>query len=90
LENSLQHADDRAVGAVHAFVEPTQPVEVTEELVGTVDEMQRKRLRLTRTFWSTTLYFGALSKGSNAVFQALEPGEITYIHFPFRLKKSLK
>jgi hypothetical protein len=44
----------------------------------------------TRTFWSTTLYFGALSKGSNAVFQALEPGEITDIHFPFRLKKSLK
>ena len=39
LENGLQHADDGAVGAVHAFVEPAQAVEVTEEFVGAVDEV---------------------------------------------------
>src|SRR5213076_1769680 len=39
LEHGLQHADDSAVRAVHAFVEPAQAVEVTEELVGTVNEM---------------------------------------------------
>ena len=50
LENGLQHADDGAVRAVLAFGEPAQAVEVTEELVGAVDEMNdpRKRLRLTR------------------------------------------
>jgi hypothetical protein len=49
LEHGLEHADDRAVRAVLAFVEPAQPVKVTEELVGTVDEVNpRKRLRLTR------------------------------------------
>jgi hypothetical protein len=39
VEHGLQHADDRAAGAVHAFVEPAQPVEMTEELVGAVDEV---------------------------------------------------
>ena len=39
LEHALQHADDGAVGTVHAFVEPAQAVEVTEELVGAVDEV---------------------------------------------------
>ena len=39
LEHGLQHADDSAVRAVLAFVEPAQPVEVTEELVGAVDEV---------------------------------------------------
>jgi hypothetical protein len=39
LENGLQNADNCAVRAVHAFVEPAQPVEVTEELVGTVYKM---------------------------------------------------
>src|SRR6202035_3556055 len=39
LEHGLQHADDSAVRAVHSFVEPAQPVEVTEELVGAVDEV---------------------------------------------------
>ena len=39
LEHGLQHADDGAVRAVHAFVEPAQAVEVTEELVGAVDEV---------------------------------------------------
>jgi hypothetical protein len=39
LESCLQHADDRAVGAVFAFVEPAQAVEVTEELVSAIDEM---------------------------------------------------
>jgi hypothetical protein len=33
LERGLQHADDSTVGAVHSFVEPAQPVEVTEEQV---------------------------------------------------------
>ena len=39
LEHGLQHADDGAVRAVLAFGKPAQPVEVTEELVGAVDEM---------------------------------------------------
>ena len=39
LEHGLQHADDRAVRAVHAFVEPAQTVEVTKELVGAVDKV---------------------------------------------------
>src|SRR5437773_2741374 len=30
LEHGLQHADDRTVGAVHAFGEPAQAVEVPE------------------------------------------------------------
>ena len=39
LEHGLQHADDGAVRAVFAFVEPTQPVEVTEEFVSAVDKV---------------------------------------------------
>jgi hypothetical protein len=35
----LQNADDSAVRAVHAFSEPAQAVEVTEELVSAVDEV---------------------------------------------------
>ena len=38
LEHGLQHADDSAVRAVHAFVEPAQPVEMAEELVGPVPQ----------------------------------------------------
>ena len=39
LEHGLQHANDRAVRAIHAFVEPAEPVEVTEQFVGTVNKM---------------------------------------------------
>src|SRR6266404_8004603 len=39
LKNGLQHADDRAVRTVFAFVEPAQAVEVTEEFVGPVYKM---------------------------------------------------
>src|SRR5205807_4217040 len=39
LEHRLQHADDGAVGAVHALVEPAQAVKVTEEFVSAVDEV---------------------------------------------------
>ena len=39
LENGLQHADDGAVRAVHAFGESAQAVEVTEEFVSAVDEV---------------------------------------------------
>jgi len=39
LENGLQHAADRAVRAVFAFVEPAQTVEVREEFVGAIDEV---------------------------------------------------
>ena len=39
VEDGLQHADDRAVGTVHAFGEPPQSVEMTEELVSAVDEV---------------------------------------------------
>jgi hypothetical protein len=35
----LEHADDGAVGAVLAFGEPAQAVEVTEEFVGAVNEV---------------------------------------------------
>src|SRR6476469_5289885 len=39
LEDGLQHADHGAVRAIHAFVEPAQAVEVTKDLVGTVNEV---------------------------------------------------
>ena len=39
LEHGLQHADDGAVSAILAFVEPAQAVEVTEEFVSAVDEV---------------------------------------------------
>jgi hypothetical protein len=39
LENSLQHANDGALRAVLAFGEPAQSVEVTEELVGPVNQV---------------------------------------------------
>jgi hypothetical protein len=56
LEKSLQHVDDGAVGTVHAFGESAEAVEVTEELVGAVDEMhdhfgsmfaENRRIRLS-------------------------------------------
>ena len=71
LEHGLQNADDGAVGAVHAFVEPAQPVEVTEELVGAVDEVHdhfgfrsnfsgklafRSRCRIRRCIATSCLY----------------------------------
>src|ERR1043165_8449121 len=37
LKNGLQHADDRAVRAVFTFRESAQSIEMSEELVGTVD-----------------------------------------------------
>ncbi len=37
LENRLQDADHRAVRLINALREPAQPVEVTEEFVGSVD-----------------------------------------------------
>ncbi len=39
LEDGLQHTYDSAVGAVFAFGEPAQAVEMTEEFVGSVDEI---------------------------------------------------
>ena len=39
LENGLQHADHGPIGTVHAFGEPTQSVEVTEEFVSAVNKM---------------------------------------------------
>jgi hypothetical protein len=39
LENGLQHADDSAVRAVHAFVEPAQAIEVTKQFVRAVNKM---------------------------------------------------
>ena len=39
LENRLQYADDRAIRAVFALCESAQAVEMTEELVGAVDEV---------------------------------------------------
>jgi hypothetical protein len=39
LEDGLQDADNGAVRAVHAFVEPAQPVEMTEEFVSAIDEV---------------------------------------------------
>ena len=39
LDHRLEHADDRPVGTVLAFVKPAQTVEMTEKLVGAVDEM---------------------------------------------------
>ena len=39
LEHGLQHADDSPVRAVHSFVEPAQPVEMTEQFVRAVNKM---------------------------------------------------
>jgi hypothetical protein len=39
LKHSLQHADDSAVRTIFAFGKSTQPVEVTEQFVGAVDEV---------------------------------------------------
>jgi hypothetical protein len=39
LQHTLQHADDRAVGAIFAFGKPSQPVKVPEEFVSTIDEV---------------------------------------------------
>ena len=39
LQHGVQHADDRAVRRVLAFVEAAQAVEVTEQLVRAVDEV---------------------------------------------------
>ena len=39
VEHALQHADDGTVRAVRAFIEPAQSVEVTEELVCTINEV---------------------------------------------------
>jgi hypothetical protein len=39
VEHGLQHADDSAVRSVLAFGEPAKPVEMTEQLVGAVDEV---------------------------------------------------
>ena len=39
FEHRVEHARDRAVTAVLAFVEPAQTVKVPEQLVGSVDDM---------------------------------------------------
>src|SRR5262245_48271145 len=39
LEHGIDHADDRAEGTISSFVEATRPVEVTEQLVGAVDQV---------------------------------------------------
>src|SRR5215210_5077314 len=39
LEHGLQDSDDGAIRAVHAFVKAALAVEVTEQLVGSVDEV---------------------------------------------------
>ena len=52
LEHGLQHTDDSAVRTVLAFGKPAQAVEVTEELVGTVDEMTQHHFWAYRSNFS--------------------------------------
>jgi hypothetical protein len=73
LEHGLQHADDRAVRAVFAFVEPAQAVEVTEELVGAVDKVNdhfgnaEKGDRACNSTWRS-LYKGLMCMSMNTRF----------------------
>src|SRR5215813_683727 len=39
LEHGIQHADDRAEGTIFSFVEAARSVEVTEQLVGAIDQV---------------------------------------------------
>src|SRR5215470_2016705 len=39
LEHGIQHADDRAEGAISSLVEAARSVEVTEQLVGAIDQV---------------------------------------------------
>src|SRR5215472_10370417 len=39
LEHGMQHADDRAEGTIFSFVEAARSVEVTEQLVGAIDQV---------------------------------------------------
>src|SRR5262245_6863925 len=39
LEHGIQHTDDRAEGAISSLVEAARSVEVTEQLVGAVDQV---------------------------------------------------
>jgi hypothetical protein len=73
LEHGLQHADDGAVGAVHAFVESAQAVEVTEEFVSAVDEVND--------------HFGSmLAFCRGEVLEARESGVLCRLHFCFGAK----
>ena len=38
-EHGLQYTDDGTAGTIVAFVKPAQPVEVTKEFVGAVDDV---------------------------------------------------
>ena len=48
LQHRLQHADDGAERAVDAFVETPQAVEMTEQLVGAVDEVNDHSLKCVK------------------------------------------
>jgi hypothetical protein len=37
LQNGLQYTDNRAVRAVFAFREPTQPIKMPKQFIGSVD-----------------------------------------------------
>src|SRR5262249_44473852 len=39
LEHGIQHADDRAEGTISSLVEAARSVEVTEQLVGAIDQV---------------------------------------------------
>src|SRR5215467_3202951 len=39
LEHGIQHADDRAEGAILSLVEAARAVEVTEQLIGAIDQV---------------------------------------------------
>src|SRR5215475_14899589 len=39
LEHGIQHADNRAEGAIFSLVEAARSVEVTEQLVGAIDQV---------------------------------------------------
>src|SRR5215470_13438184 len=39
LEHGIQHADNRAEGAIFSVVEAARSVEVTEQLVGAIDQV---------------------------------------------------
>jgi hypothetical protein len=50
LEHSLENADHRAILTVHAFIESAEPVKMTEQLVGPVDQVNDQYARLLISF----------------------------------------
>ena len=61
LSHGIEHADDRSIRAVFRIGEAPQPVEMTEEFVGPVDQMNDHVL-----VYETGVYVGSVKNACNA------------------------